>query len=644
MSEFTEILQKYWGYPAFRPLQEDIIRSVADGHDTLGLLPTGGGKSVIFQVFALSRPGLCIVVTPLIALMKDQVENLKRRGIKAQAIYSGMTRGELKVAYDNITWGDYKFLYLSPERLMTERFKERLDKLNVNLIAVDEAHCISQWGYDFRPSYLKVAQLRELLPDVPVLALTATATPQVVDDIQEKLQFKSKNVLRKSFKRDNLTYKVRFEEDKTGFLVRSLKNSKGSGIIYTRSRKKTREIAEMMQKAGVSATYYHAGLSSESRNLRQEGWIKGKFRIMVATNAFGMGIDKPDVRFVVHADVPDSIEAYFQEAGRAGRDGKKSVALLLFNNSDKVKLKKGLADKFPQPDVIKRIYEALGNYLQIAVGFGKSLSYEFDLVDFAKKFQFSFIHTLSALKILEQDGYLQLTDEVNRQSMVYFRVNRDDLYKFQVANAPFDAFIKLLLRSYTGMFTEYRPINEDILAKRAGVKIELIYKYLNTLDTYKIIHYIPKTDTPFIVYLCERMQASRLTISKDNYGVRKKNYEKQVEAIIHYASSNNQCRSTLLLKYFGEKNSTRCGNCDVCQGLNDMGVSNTEFQRISNDIRMHLSRKPLLQHELFFNLKGNEDHNHIVLRWLLDNQTIVKRIDEKLEWVETGVACTDDSD
>jgi ATP-dependent DNA helicase RecQ len=634
LSEFTEILQKYWGYSSFRPLQEDIICSVADGNDTLGLLPTGGGKSVIFQVFALSRPGLCIVVTPLIALMKDQVENLKRRGIKAQAIYSGMTREEIKVAYDNITWGDYKFLYLSPERLMTERFRERLDKVNINLIAVDEAHCISQWGYDFRPSYLKVAQLRELLPDVPVLALTATATLKVVDDIQEKLIFKKKNVLRKSFKRDNLTYKVRIEEDKTGFLIRSLKNSKGSGIIYTRSRKKTREIAEMMQKAGVSATHYHAGLSAESRNLRQESWIKGKHKIMVATNAFGMGIDKPDVRYVVHADVPDSIEAYFQEAGRAGRDGKKAVTLLLYNNSDKVKLKKGLADKFPPPDLIKRIYEALGNYLQIAIGFGKGLNYEFDLVDFSKKFRFSFIHTLSALKILEQDGYLQLTDEVNRQSMVHFRVNRDDLYKFQVANSQFDAFIKLLLRSYTGMFTEYRPINEELLAKRAGTNVEVIYKYLNTLDAHKIVHYVPKTDTPYIVFLCERVQVSRLKISKENYSERKVNYEKQVEAIIHYASSNNQCRSSLLLKYFGEKNYTRCGDCDVCLGLNSMGVSNTEFKRITDDIRLHLARKPIMQHELFFELKGDENHNHIVLRWLLDNGSIVKRIDEKLEWAE----------
>lgn len=634
MSEFTEILKKYWGYQSFRFLQEDIIQSVANGNDTLGLLPTGGGKSIIFQVFALSRPGLCVVVTPLISLMKDQVENLKRRGIKAQAIYSGMTREEIKVAYDNVTWGDYKFLYLSPERLTTGRFTERLDKLNVNLIAVDEAHCISQWGYDFRPSYLKIAELRRLIPDAPVLALTATATPKVVDDIQEKLQFKKKNVFQKSFKRENLIYKVREEENKTGFLARSLKNAKGSGIIYTRSRKKTKEIAEMLQKAGISSTHYHAGLSSESRNLRQEGWLKGKYQIMVATNAFGMGIDKPDVRYVVHADVPDSIEAYFQEAGRAGRDGKKAVALLLYNNSDKVKLKKGLTNKFPAPDLIKRVYEALGNYLQVAVGYGKGMTYDFDLIDFAKKFRFSFVHALSALKILEQDGYLQLTDELNRPSMVHFRVTRDDLYRYQVANSQFDAFIKLLLRSYTGMFTEYSAINESLLAKRANTKIEVIYKYLNTLDTQKIIHYIPQTDTPYIVFLQERVDVSRLKISKENYTERKKNYEEQVEAILNYASSNTQCRSVLLLNYFGEKNATRCGECDVCVQINDFGISNTEFNRISDDIKALLLKKPMQQHELFFQLKGEEEHNQSVLRWLLDNGRIIKRIDEKLEWDE----------
>jgi ATP-dependent DNA helicase RecQ len=605
---------------------------VAAGNDTLGLMPTGGGKSVVFQVFALSKPGMCLVITPLIALMKDQVENLTKRGIKALAIYSGMTREEMKVALDNATWGDYKFLYLSPERIATERFKERLAKMNINLIAIDEAHCISQWGYDFRPSYLNIANLRELLPGVNVMALTATATGRVVDDIQEKLNFSKKNVLRKSFKRENLIYKVRIEEDKPGYLVRTLKSSKGSGVIYTRSRKKTKEIAEMLQKEGLSVTYYHAGLASETRNARQEAWIQGRFKIMVATNAFGMGIDKPDVRFVVHVDLPDSIEAYFQEAGRAGRDGKKAVALLLFNNTDKVRLKKGINEKFPPPDHIKRIYEALCNYFQVAEGFGKGMSYDFDLIDFAKKYQFSFAHVLSSLKILERDDYLQLTDELNRGSLVHFRVNRDDLYRFQVANIAFDSFIKLLLRSYTGMFTDYTAINEQLLAKRANIAIELVYKYLNALDTQKIIHYLPKKETPFIVFLKERLPIKRLVISAENYTERKQVYVDQVEAMLNYASSNATCRSQLLLRYFDEKNATRCGECDVCLSLNDLGISNVEFERIKTDIKTQLLKQAMLQHELFFKLSGNEDHKQLVIRWLLDNEKIIKRIDQKLEW------------
>jgi ATP-dependent DNA helicase RecQ len=634
LSEYTSILKKYWGYNDFRSLQEDIIQSVANKKDTLGLMPTGGGKSITFQVYSLSKPGMCLVITPLIALMKDQVENLKQRGIKALAIYSGMTRQEIKVALDNATWGDYKFLYLSPERLSTERFKERVDKMDINLIAVDEAHCISQWGYDFRPSYLKIAEFRQMFPDVNVMALTATATSKVVDDIQEKLLFPQKNVLRKSFKRENLIYKVRNEEDKNGYLKRTLKLTKGCGIIYTRSRRKTKEIAELLQNEGISATYYHAGLSGESRSLRQDDWLNGKCQIIVATNAFGMGIDKPNVRFVIHVDLPDSIEAYFQEAGRAGRDGKKAMAILLYNKTDKVRLKKGIAEKFPPQEQIKRIYNALCNYLQLAVGFGLGMTYDFHLVDFAKKYQFSFIHTLSALKILERDGYLQLTDELNRPSMIYFRVNRDDLYRFQVANSKFDSFIKLILRSYSGMFTEYRAINEQLLAKRSGVSKDLVFKFLNALNSQKIVHYIPQKTTPFIVFNRERIDESKLIISKENHTIRRKLYEVQVEAVLNYASSSGTCRNQLLLKYFGEKNPTRCGECDVCSTLNDLGISNLEFDRISDDIKRELDAKHLLRHELFFKLKGNEEHIQTVIRWLLDNEKIVVRVDEKLEWFE----------
>ncbi len=444
MSEYLAILKKYWGYQAFRPLQEDIIKSVAEGNDTLGLMPTGGGKSITFQVYSLSKEGICIVITPLIALMKDQVENLKKKNIKALAIHSGMTKEEIKVALDNAAWGDYKFLYLSPERIAGERFRERLVKMNINLIAVDEAHCISQWGYDFRPSYMRIAELRTILPDVRIMALTATATQSVADDIQDKLLFKRKNLLKKSFLRDNLIYKVRQEEDKNGYLLRTILKSKGCGLIYTRSRKKTKEIAELLVSNNVKADFYHAGLSSQTRHQRQEDWINDKTRVIVATNAFGMGIDKPDVRFVIHADAPDSIEAYFQEAGRAGRDGKKSVAVLLYNNTDTVRLRKGIKEKFPETDFIKRVYEALCNYLQIAVGFGKGITYDFNINDFVNTFHFSISYTVSALKILEMDGYLETTDELVRPALVHFIVDRDDLYKFQIANSDFDAFIKLL--------------------------------------------------------------------------------------------------------------------------------------------------------------------------------------------------------
>jgi ATP-dependent DNA helicase RecQ len=632
LNTYVNILQKYWGYQAFRPLQEDIIRSVAEGNDTLGLMPTGGGKSITFQVYSLSKEGICLVITPLIALMKDQVENLTRRGIKALAVHSGMTRDEIKVALDNATWGDYKFLYLSPERIATERFRERLEKMNINLIAVDEAHCISQWGHDFRPSYMRIAELREMLPGVNIMALTATATPKVVDEIQEKLFFKKKNVLQKSFLRDNLIYKVREEEDKFGYLVRTLQKSKGSGVIYTRSRKKTKEIAELCQRNSISANFYHAGLSTEARHTRQDEWLNGKTRIIVATNAFGMGIDKPDVRFVIHVDAPDSLEAYFQEAGRAGRDGKKAMAVLLYNNTDTVRLKKGVSEKFPDPDLIKRTYEALCNYLQIAVGSGKGMTYDFNVVDFANAFHLSLTYTLSALKILELDGYLELTDEIDRSAMVHFRVDRDELYKFQVANSSFDAFIKLILRSYSGLFQDYTPIDENLLAKRANISRDLVYKYLCSLDSNKIINYIPQKNTPFIAMIRERIDASRILISKENYTTRRKQYETQVQSVISYATTSSVCRSQQLLAYFGEKNSTRCGFCDVCEELNDMGMSNMEFERIKGDIKALLTISPLMKHELFFKLKGKEESTQIVIRWLLDNEKIIERIDGKIEW------------
>ena len=631
MSEFQQILTKYWGYAAFRPLQEEIIESVASGKDTLGLMPTGGGKSVTYQIYSLSKPGICLVITPLIALMKDQVENLNERGIKALAIYSGMTLPEIKIAFDNAAWGNYKFLYLSPERISTERFKERIKQLDVNLIAVDEAHCISQWGYDFRPSYLKIAELRDLLPDVPVLAVTATATAKVIEDIQKQLKFKTKNVLRTSYYRGNLIYLVRNEEDKVNYLLKAVQKAKGTGIVYVRSRKQTREVSELFRKNKISADYYHAGLSSKTRSERQENWKTGRCRVIVSTNAFGMGIDKADVRFVIHLETPDSVEAYFQEAGRAGRDGKIAYSVLLFNNSDKIKLQKNVAKAFPEPDVIKRIYEAICNFYQLAVGFGKDQIFEFSMGMFSSRFSFQITEVYNSIKILQREGYLELTDDLDNPSKVYFKVDRDDLYKFQVANADFDGFVKLLLRSYTGLFTNYVQIDEKLLAKRANVNPDLVYQYLSRLRTQKIIDYIPQKKTPFIIFAKERIDMDRIKISKENYQDRKRDYLTRIEAMIHYASSLHKCRSQLLLQYFGETESVRCGKCDVCMARNELNMSTFEFDTISEKIKKVLA-EPCFYEEVLKQIEGNTDNVVKIVRWLLENEKISYRVDNKMEW------------
>ncbi len=631
MNEYKQILTRYWGYTAFRPPQSEIIHSVAAGKDTLGLMPTGGGKSLTFQVFSLSREGLCIVITPLIALMKDQVENLNRRGIKAQAIHSGMSGLEIKVALDNVVWGNYKFLYIAPERIGVTSFKERLKDMHVNLITVDEAHCISQWGYDFRPSYLKINELRALLPGIPALALTATATPKVVKDIQEKLEFPAENLYKTSFARENLVYLVREVEDKEKYLVQSMLRTSGSGIVYVRSRKAAREITRLLKENKISADYYHAGLHPETRSERQDRWMMDKTKVMVATNAFGMGINKPDVRYVLHMDPPDSLEAYFQEAGRAGRDGRKAAAVLLYNHADNLKLKKHVTKAFPEKTTIKRIYEALCNYLQLAEGFGNNRVFDFDIGVFADTFHFQISAVYSSLKILQYEGYLEFTEEVDNPSRIYFRVNRDDLYKFQVANASFDAFIKLLLRSYTGLFSGYVRIDEALIAKRAGIDNDLTYKYLTRLRSFKIIDYIPRKRTPFIAFTRDRVPLSMLTLSKKNYDHRKTEYLRRVEAVIHYAESQTKCRSQLLLEYFGEKNAPRCGKCDVCQSRNELNLSKYQFDQITLKIKEILIN-PCSYETLLIHLEGNHDENIKVVRWLLDNEKIVYRIDNKLEW------------
>jgi len=631
LNEFQQILTKYWGYAAFRPLQEEIIQSVDQGRDTLGLMPTGGGKSVTYQVYSLSKPGICLVITPLIALMKDQVENLNQHGIKALAIYSGMSTQEIKIAMDHAAWGNYKFLYLSPERITTERFRERISQLDVNLIAVDEAHCISQWGYDFRPSYLRIAELRDMLPNIPVLAVTATATARVIDDIQDQLKFKKKNVLRTSYYRSNLVYLVRNEEDKVNYLVKAVQKAKGTGIIYVKSRKLTREISDLLRKNDISADYYHAGLPSGIRSAKQAAWTNGKSRVIVSTNAFGMGIDKADVRFVIHLEAPDSVEAYFQEAGRAGRDGKPAWSVLLYNNSDKVRLERNVAKSFPEPDVIKRIYEGICNFYQLAVGFGKDQSFEFNMALFASSFSFQINTVYNSLKILQREGYLELTDELDNPSKVYFQVDRDDLYKFQVANAEFDGFIKLLLRSYTGLFTNYVPIDEELMAKRANVSPDLVYQFLIRLRTQHVIDYIPQKKTPYIIFVKERIDLDRFKLSKENYEVRKLDYMRRIDAVVHYASSGHKCRSQLLLQYFGEIESVRCGKCDVCMERNELNVSKYEFDTVCEQIKKILL-EPCFYKELLERTGGKTDNVIKVVRWLLENEKIVYRVDNRMEW------------
>ncbi len=632
MNRYEQILIKFWGYSKFRPLQEDIIRSVMEGKDTLALMPTGGGKSITFQVPTMAKEGTCIVITPLIALMKDQVENLHKRDIKALAIYSGMTQNEIEVALDNCIYGGVKFLYVSPERISTEIFKLRVKHMNVNLVAIDEAHCISEWGYDFRPSYLEIALIRELVPNAPFLALTATAIPKVINDIQEKLHFTEKNVFRKSFERKNLVYLVRELDDKMKYLVDTINKVKGSGIIYVRNRKATRETALFLQKNNISADYYHAGLEHDIRNHKQNEWKVGKTRVMVATNAFGMGIDKSDVRFVIHIELPDSIEAYFQEAGRGGRDEKRAVAVLLYNNSDKLKAEQRIDRSFPEIKEIKAVYQALGNYFQIPYGGGKHLSYDFVISDFAKNYNFNVMTIHSSLRFLQREGYIEVTDELYSQSKLHFLVERDDLYKFQIANVQFDGFIKLILRSYTGLFSDYVNIDEISIAKKANVDVEIVYKYLNNLKSLGILNYIPKKKNPFIVFTEERLDDKTLHISKENYDFRKNRYIERINAMLHYASSSNKCRSQILLSYFGDKNPDRCGQCDVCTRRNELDLSKYEFDLILDKIKEQLQYNLVSIDDLVEKTNNNKEKTLKVIQWLLDNNKILKNTEDLLTW------------
>ena len=632
MNIYQQILIRYWGYPDFRPVQEDIIKSVAAGHDTLGLLPTGGGKSLTFQVPTLAGDGMCLVVTPLIALMKDQVEKLIQKGIKAMALHSGLSREEIDIGLNNAIYGNFKFLYVSPERLTTDIFRIRLPQMNLSLVTVDEAHCISQWGYDFRPSYMKIAELREIIPEIPFLALTATATGKVIDDIQEKLKFRKKNVLRASFERKNLAYTVKHVEDKDWYLQDLLHQLNGSGIIYARSRKKTRDLSNYLRQEKISCDYYHAGLAQESRSRKQSEWMTGHTRVIIATNAFGMGIDKPDVRFVIHMDIPDSIESYFQEAGRAGRDGKLAHAVLLYSPSDKKNVDQRVIRNYPEIDEIKQIYRAIGNYYQIPVGTARNQVFDFNVADFAARYKLSIMTIYSSLKFLQMEGYMELTEEIYNPSKLKFLISRDELYKFQIANVDFDAFIKLILRTYTGLFTDYVTIYEESLANQAKVKPELIIQYLKRLSSMGIIRYIPQKKTPVIIFTEERLDVKSLHISKEHYLDRKREYIDRLDTLMEYASGRNRCRSLFLLAYFGEKGEDKCGQCDVCMQDQELDVNKYEFDRAVEEARTLLRNKPLSLDELVKELVLPREKSIIVIRWLLDHNKILKGLDERLSW------------
>ena len=576
MTSYQDILRQYWGYDDFRGIQREIIESIGSGHDTLGLMPTGGGKSITFQVPALSKEGTCIVITPLIALMKDQVENLRRRGIRAAAIYSGLTREEIVITLENCIFGAVKILYVSPERLSSELFQTKLRHMHVSFITVDEAHCISQWGYDFRPSYLEIAKIRKFLPGIPVLALTATATPQVIDDICDKLSRNVEcgmwnenshipfNVFRMSFERRNLAYVVRQATDKREQLIHILNNVKGTAIVYTRSRRRTKEFAELLNEAGISATFYHAGLDTATKDERQIAWQNDKTRVMVATNAFGMGIDKPDVRVVIHVDCPDSVEAYFQEAGRAGRDGQKAYAVLLYNDADHRKLEKRISDTFPEKDFIREVYEHLAYFYQIGVGSGYNHTFEFNIDKFCHAFRHFPIQVDSALKILNRAGYIEYTEEQDNQARVMFTVSRNELYRLENNTDNEERVITALLRNYGGLFTDYNYIDESFIAQQCGLQSQQVYLILKNLSQRHILHFIPQKKTPYIRYAQRREDKEHIQLMPVIYEERKAQFAERIHAMIAYATNDSVCRSRQLLRYFGEDNDHDCRQCDVC--------------------------------------------------------------------------------
>lgn len=620
MSLFQEILQKYWGYSEFRELQENIIQSLYDGKDTLGLMPTGGGKSLTFQVPVLALEGLCVVVTPLIALMKDQVDNLKKKGIKALAVYSGMSNDEIQTAYDNAIFGDFKFLYLSPERLSSPLFLKKLSLMKVCAVVIDEAHCISQWGYDFRPAYMQIASIRELLPNVPFLALTATATPKVVDDIQERLSFNEKNVFKKSFERQNLVYLVRQVDSKEAELVKILSKMQGSIMIYVRNRKKTKEIATLLQSNGFVADYFHAGLSHKEKQLKQDLWKNNEIPIIVCTNAFGMGIDKPDVRLVIHMDLPNSIEEYFQEAGRAGRDEKKSYALILTHKSDKSRLLKRIQDEFPEKEFISKVYDSLSYYYQIAAGYGTEKYYQFLIGKFCKTYKYPILPTHNALKILSLAGYIDYQDIVDFKSQLMFQVTRQELYTFDLSD-KIDAVIKTVMRLYTGVFADLVSIDEEEIASLNQMTRQEVYEALAYCSKIHLITYIPSSKVPLITYLIPRIESKYLKIKDEVYTNRKKMYTDRLKSMYDYVNQSIFCRSKMLLQYFGEQNAKECGQCDIC--LERKKSPRKPSEDIRNKLLSLLAEDEYLMDEILKQFEFLE-HNSVIetLRLLIDEQLV----------------------
>ena len=631
---YQEILKRYWGYDDFRGIQREIIESIGSGHDTLGLMPTGGGKSITFQVPALAQEGTCVVVTPLIALMKDQVDNLRRRGVKAAAIYSGLSHEEILTTLENAIFGGIKLLYVSPERLSSELFQTKLRHMKISFITVDEAHCISQWGYDFRPSYLQIANIRKLIPDAPVLALTATATPQVVEDIKIRLNNEKSdfNTFKMSFERKNLAYVVRQAEDKIGELLHILRSTKGSTIVYARSRRRTKEYAELIKEAGISATFYHAGLDACEKDKRQQAWQHDEYRVMVATNAFGMGIDKPDVRVVVHVDCPDSIEAYFQEAGRAGRDGFKAYAVLLYNNSDERKLMKRISDSFPDKDYIRQVYEHLAYYYQIGVGSGYGHTFEFNIDKFCHSFHHFPIQVDSALKILQRAGYIEYTEEQDNQARVMFTVSRNDLYRLENNSPNEEKIITALLRSYGGLFTDYNYIDEAFLAQVTQLQPQQVYLILKNLSQRHILHFIPQKKTPYIRYTQRREDKEHIQIMPDIYEERKAQFAERIRAMIRYAKRDRICRSRQLLSYFGDHSGHNCGQCDVCLSQRTTGMVSEQKLNDTVEAILHLlsDNKPHYVTEIK-SIELPESELDAAIAYLTAEEYIRQTDDERLE-------------